>query len=115
MRRAGNATFTPSLLTPRFSKGFSYQDLAATLAAKATGLLRSTDRRAFFPPFHVVVVSQHGTVVLECEVNKDGNVQRHSARRVRRSHFPATVFFTDRSCVTRTFQILRRQGARNHS
>lgn len=78
------------------------------MAAKMTGLLHARDPRGPFPPFHLVIVSQYGSVLFECEVNKKGKVVHgEAARQVRRSHFPATVFLTDRSQTTRTFQIVR--------
>jgi len=82
------------------------------MAARMTGLLHSSDQRGPFPPFQMVIVSQQGTVLFQCEVNRNGKVRHaHAAGQVRRSHFPATVFFTDRSQVTRTFQIERAKKA----
>jgi len=92
----------------RNSKALSYEFLAGAMAAKMTGLLRASDAPRPFPPFQVVILSQHGSVVFECEVKRNGKVRRaDSQHRVRRSHFPATVFFTDRSQMTRTFLLER--------
>jgi len=46
--------------------------------------------------------------VFECDVSEDWKV-RHDGPEgvVRRNHFPATALLTDRSLVTRTFQIDR--------
>jgi len=109
MRCTRKPPTTPSnSSSTRLSKALSYENLASAMAAKMTGLLRSSKARRLFPPFQVVIMSQNGSVVFECEVNRDGKVRhRERAHRVRRSHFPATVFFTDRSQITRTFQLVR--------
>jgi len=109
MRHTGDIPEASSRIDhPQASKGFSYENLAHSLAAKMRGLLRSTEPRRLSPPFQVVIMSHHGNVLFECEVNESGRVVHGDApRQVRRSHFPATVFFTDRSKITRTFQIER--------
>jgi len=69
-------------------------------------------RQGFGEPFELVIVDSRGAVVFAGEVGEDWNVrQGRVARVVRRSHFPATALLTDRSQVTRTFQIERSKGA----
>jgi len=114
MKCTGNSTSTlADTSRARNSKALSYEYLAGAMAAKMAGLLQASEKRGLFPPFQVVILSQQGSVVFEYEVNRNGQV-RHRDRtpRVRRSHFPATVFFTDRSQKTRTFQLAR---AQNHA
>lgn len=100
---------TPSKIShTRLASALNYESLAGIIAARMTGLLQASDARRLFPPFQVVIMSQHGTVVFEFEVNRDGKVRRaDTEHRVLRSHFPATVFFTDRSQITRTFSLER--------
>jgi hypothetical protein len=84
----------------------SYEKLAGGLAYEMAARVREKDEGEFRAPFELVIVDAQGAVVFECEVGEDGRV-RHGgpARMVRRSHFPATALLTDRSLVTRTFQI----------
>jgi hypothetical protein len=109
MRRTYNASGAAILsICASTARLVSYENLAGGLASEMAGLLRSTEVREFSPPFRLLIVSRGGAVVFECEVNKDGGVRPPElSQQVRRSHFPATVFLTDRTLVTRTFRIER--------
>ena len=86
----------------------SYQQLASDLAEEMAGRIRSTQRGEFCAPFQLVIVDPQGAIVFHGEVGEDWNVRHNGpARVVRRSHFPATALLTDRSLLTRTFQIER--------
>jgi len=86
----------------------SYQKLAGGLAAEMADSVRSQNKCDFAAPFQLLIVDPQGAVVFEGEVGEDWNVRQDGpARIVRRSHFPATALLTDRSLVTRTFQIER--------
>jgi hypothetical protein len=90
------------------TKRMSYEKLAGGLAFEMAASVRSTDTREFCAPFELVIVDPRGAVVFECEVGEDWKVRCNGpAGVVRRSHFPATALLTDRSLVTRTFQIDR--------
>jgi hypothetical protein len=86
----------------------SYQQLAGGLAAEMAERIRSDPAREFCAPFRLVIVDPQGAVVFQGEISEDWSV-RHDGpvRIVRRSHFPATALLTDRSLLTRTFQIDR--------
>ncbi len=93
---------------PLATKHMSYEKLAGGLAFEMAECVRSKDAREFCAPFELVIVGPQGAVVFECEVGEDGRVRHDGPERVvRRSHFPATALLTDRSLVTRTFQIDR--------
>lgn len=93
---------------PVRAKRMSYQKVAGGLAFEMADCVRCGDARGFCAPFELVIVDAQGEVVFKCEVNEDGRVRHDGpARVVRRSHFPATALLTDRSLVTRTFQIDR--------
>jgi hypothetical protein len=86
----------------------SYQKLAGGLASEMAESIRSNEPRQFCAPFELVIVDAQGAVVFACEVGEDWQVRHEGpARIVRRSHFPATALLTDRSLLTRTFQIER--------
>src|SRR5262249_6254859 len=86
----------------------SYHSIAGGLASEMAGFLRCAESRGSCPPFKLVIIGNTGDVVLECEVGKNGRVERSgTVRRVRRAHFPATALFTDSSFITRTFLIER--------
>jgi hypothetical protein len=86
----------------------SYQKLAGGLASEMAESIRSNEPRQFCAPFELVIVNADGAVVFECEVGEDWEVRHEGpVRIVRRSHFPATALLTDRSMLTRTFQIER--------
>jgi len=109
MRKTNNAA--NSVAKKRWTKTaerMSYQKLAGSLAAEMAECVRSQHRGEFGAPFHLVIVDPQGAVVFQGEVSEDWNVCHDGpARIVRRSHFPATALLTDRSLVTRTFQIER--------
>lgn len=93
---------------PVAAKRMSYEQLAAGLAFEMAECVLSCEAREFCAPFELVIVDSLGAVVFECEVGEDGRVWHDGRTRVvRRSHFPATALLTDRSLVTRTFQIER--------
>jgi hypothetical protein len=109
MSRTNNPSGTALMsFRPATARPVSYENLAGGLASEMAGLLRSTELRGFSPPFQLVILSRCGAVVFECEVTKDGEVRPWDfSQQMRRWHFPATVFLTDRSLVTRTFLIER--------
>jgi hypothetical protein len=93
---------------PRATPRMSYQKLAGWLASEMAESIRSNEPRQFCAPFDLVIVDARGAVVFECEVGGDWKVSQEGPERiVRRSHFPATALLTDRSLLTRTFQIER--------
>jgi hypothetical protein len=93
---------------PLAAKHMSYEKLAVGLAFEMAACVRSRDASEFCAPFELVIVDPQGAVVFSCEVGEDGQVWHDGpARAVRRNHFPATALLTDRSLVTRTFQIDR--------
>lgn len=86
----------------------SYEKLAGRLTFEMADCVRSGSVREFRAPFELVIVDPQGAVVFKCEVSEHGKVRYDGPTRVvRRSHFPATVLLTDRSLVTKTFQIDR--------
>lgn len=86
----------------------SYEMLAQGLASEMAESIRSNEPRQFCAPCELVIVDAQGAVVFECEVGEDWKVRHEGPKRiVRRSHFPATALLTDRSLLTRTFQIER--------
>ena len=92
----------------RTAPRMSYQELASGLASEMAGCIRSDEPRQFCAPFELVIVDAQGAVVFQCEVGEDWKVRHEGPERiVRRSHFPATALLTDRSLLTRTFQIER--------
>ncbi|PYT65781.1 MAG: hypothetical protein DMG39_28300 [Acidobacteria bacterium] len=68
----------------------NYEKLAEGLAFQMAACVRSGDAGEFCAPFELVIIDPRGAVLFD-----------------RRSHFPATALLTDRSLVTRTFQIDR--------
>jgi hypothetical protein len=93
---------------PLAIKRMSYEKLAGGLAFEMAECVRSKDAREFCAPFQLVIVDPRGAVVFECEVGDDWKVRHDGpAGVVLRSHFPAMALLTDRSLVTRTFQIDR--------
>ncbi|HEX4542237.1 MAG TPA: hypothetical protein VH114_03640 [Candidatus Acidoferrum sp.] len=93
---------------PRTTLRMSYQKLAGGLASEMADHIRSNEPRQFCAPLELIIVDAQGAVVFACEVGEDWKVRHEGpARIVRRSHFPATALLTDRSLLTRTFQIER--------
>lgn len=92
----------------RTARRMSYQELASGLASEMAGSIRSDEPRQFCAPFELVIVDAQGAMVFQCEVGEDWTVRHEGPEHiVRRSHFPATALLTDRSMLTRTFQIER--------
>jgi hypothetical protein len=86
----------------------NYLNLAGNLAFEMMNFVRPSETSRFCPPFELVIIGHHGSVVFKCEVGEDWKVRScGSVSRVRRSHFPATALLTDRSLLTRTFLIER--------
>jgi len=86
----------------------NYQNIAGGLADEMMSFIRPSEPRKCSPPFKMVILDKHGTVVFECNVSKDSKVRPFGlVRRIRSSHFPAIALLTDRSLVTRTFLIDR--------
>lgn len=105
-RKAPNTRSTSKRLLAK--KWMSYERLAGGLALQMAACVRSGNAREFSAPFELVIVDPQGAVVFKGQVGEDGRVRHEGPERaVRRSHFPATALLTDRSLVTRTFQIDR--------
>lgn len=91
---------------PLSTRPVSYEKLAGGLAFEMAESVRSRDAREFYAPFELVIVDPQGTVVFRCEISEDGEVRRDGpAQMVSPYHFPATALLTDRTLLTRTFQI----------
>src|SRR5713226_6077981 len=89
-------------------EAMSYRNIAGGLADEMMSFIRPSEPRKCSPPFKMVILDKHGTVVFECNVSKDSKVRPFGlVRRIRSSHFPAIALLTDRSLVTRTFLIDR--------
>ena len=109
MRTISNAAnpVTKKRWTPAAHR-ISYQQLAGGLAAEMAECIRTGKTREFCAPFQLVIVDTQGAVVFQGEISEDWSVRHDGpARIVRRCHFPATALLTDRSLLTRTFQIDR--------
>jgi hypothetical protein len=92
----------------RSRRTMSYQEIAGSLASTMAGFIKPGERGRLCPPYKLVILSDGGLVVFECEVGEDWKIQRGGIEnRVQRSHFPATALLTDHSLVTRTFRIER--------
>jgi hypothetical protein len=92
----------------RAMHSMSYLNIAGGLASEMAGFLEARASWPSCPPFTLVIIGNAGGVVFECQLGEDWKVrQRGLARKVRRSHFPATALLTDSSLVTRTFLIER--------
>lgn len=113
MRKANKAL--SAVLKSRPARSFakvSYVELAGGLAEEMADRVGGKRRQRFCAPFELVIVDCRGAVVFAGEVGENWNVRPgRVARVVRRSHFPATALLTDRSQLTRTFQIERANGA----
>jgi len=95
----------------RAMQSMSYLQMAGGLASEMAGFLRAEEPRSSRPPFKLLIVGNAGDVVFECEVGADWKVRQWGlARKVRRSHFPATALLTDGTLLTRTFLIEREPG-----
>lgn len=91
---------------PLSIRPISYERLAGGLAFEMAKSVRLSDAREFCAPFELVIVGPQGAVVFRCQISEDGAVRHDGpAQTVHRSHFPATALLTDRTLLTRTFQI----------
>jgi hypothetical protein len=83
-----------------------YEKLAGGLAFEMAECLCSREAREFSAPFELLIVDPQGAVVFRCEVGEDWQVRHNGpSRMIQQQHFPATVMLTDRSLLTRTFQM----------
>ena len=107
MRYSRKAATVPNRIGhSRTVNRISYEKLAGRLASEMAACLRSKSSQEFRGPFQLVIVGAQGGVVFECQVGENGRVSHEGhARMVRRNHFPAMALLTDRTLVTRTFQI----------
>jgi hypothetical protein len=93
---------------PRSIQSISYEHIAGGLVSEMAGFIHSKEPQQFCPPYNLVILSNDGALVFDCEVDKNWNAcDGGSQRKVRRSHFPATALLTDSAHVTRTFLIER--------
>jgi hypothetical protein len=93
---------------PRAIPSISYEHIAGSLACEMAGCILAKEPQQFCPPYNLVILSNDGAVVFDCELDKNWNAcDGGSERKVRRSHFPATALLTDSANVTRTFLIER--------
>jgi len=107
MRKTNNAA-NPVAKKRWSADRLSYQQLAGGLAVEMAECIRSNQVQEFCAPFRLVIVDPKGAIVFQGEVSENGNVCHDGpACVVRRSHFPATALVTDRTLLTRTFQIER--------
>lgn len=92
----------------RSQRAVSYQEIAGSLASTMSEFIKPSERGKFCPPYKLVILSDGGLVVFECEVGEDWKIVRGRIEgKVQRSHFPATALLTAQSLVTRTFRIER--------
>jgi len=96
----------PKNRSQRSAQEVSYRNIAGGLADEMLEFIRPSEPRKCNPPFKMVIIDRHGSVVFECKVSKDGRVRpTGTVCMVQDSHFPATALLTDSSFVTRTFRI----------
>jgi hypothetical protein len=90
------------------SEPVTYQEIADGLVSEMTDLLLSKDSGRFSAPLELVIVDSRGCVAFSGQADRDGKMRAAGpVRRLRRSHFPANAWITDRSLATRTFRIDR--------
>jgi len=93
---------------PRAVLSLSYEHIAGGLVSEMADFIHSKEPQQFCPPYNLVILSNDGAVVFDCEVDKNWKAcDGGSERKVRRSHFPATALLTDSANLTRTFLIER--------
>ncbi len=64
------------------------------------------ETRKFSPPFKLVITDDRGGLLFMGEVQRDGEVMASGPfPELRRSHFPANAFLTDRSLRMHSFRI----------
>src|SRR5260370_38420945 len=86
----------------------NYQNIAGGLADEMMSFIRPSEPRKCSPPFKMVILDKHGTVVFECNVRKDGKVRPFGlVHWIRSSHFPSIALLPDRAQVARAFLIDR--------
>ena len=86
----------------------SYLSIVGGLLSEMALMVRSTETRAFDPPFKLLILSNQGVVVFSGEVGRNGRLRCSSPTlKIRRSHFPANALITDGSNAVRTFRIDR--------
>jgi hypothetical protein len=107
-----NAKYEPRVSAenrrPRAVQSINYEHIAGGLASEMAGFIQSKEPQQFCPPYNLIILSNDGAVVFDCELDKNWNAcDGGSERKVRRSHFPATALLTDSAHVTRTFLIER--------
>ena len=86
----------------------TYHEIAAGLVSGMADLLLATESSKFSPPLKLVIIDSRGCVAFTGQVDQDGKMQAAGpVRKLRRSHFPANAWITDRSLATRTFRIDR--------
>jgi hypothetical protein len=86
----------------------TYQEIADGLVSEMAGLLLPAESGKFSPPLELVILDNRGCVAFTGQADRDGKMQAAGpVRRLRRSHFPANAWITDRSLATRTFRIDR--------
>jgi len=109
MRKRTNA---PATLVrnrvPRAARRVNYSEFVGGWAAEMAESLPDNGPADFRAPFRLVLVDPQGSVVFEGEVDENWSVKQEGPSKiVRRCHFPAIALLTNRSLVTRTFQIER--------
>ncbi len=86
----------------------TYQGIADSLVSEMADLLRTAEGCKFSPPLELVILDNRGCVAFTGQADRDGKMQAAGpVRKLRRSHFPANAWITDRSLATRTFRIDR--------
>jgi hypothetical protein len=85
----------------------TYQEIADGLVSEMADLLLATES-GNFSPLKLVIIDSRGCVAFTGQVDPDGKMRAAGpVRKLRRSHFPANAWITDRSLATRTFRIDR--------
>jgi hypothetical protein len=86
----------------------TYQEIADGLVSEMADLLLPRESGKFWPPLKLVIIDSRGCVAFTGQVDRDGKMRTAGpVRKLRRSHFPANAWITDRSLATRTFRIDR--------
>src|SRR5258708_19723249 len=73
----------------------NYQNIAGGLADEMMSFIRPSEPRKCSPPFKMVILDKHGTVVFECNVSKDSKVRPFPFfLTIQTSHLPPTPLLT---------------------